>query len=314
MNNRRTRVSLATLIPGLALWLIATAALAESFVLPPPGVDVVGEIRLIKARHQDTLMDIARRYGLGYDEIIQANPGVNRWLPGAGTVVVLPTRFILPDTPRRGLVLNIAEKRLYYYPPTRAGEKPRVITYPIGVGRMDWKTPLGTTSVVRKQQHPPWFPPESIRAEHAAQGDPLPTRVPPGPNNPLGTRALRLGIPGYLIHGTNKQDGVGSMVSHGCIRLWNEHVEKLYEMVPTGTPVTIVDHPIKVGWLAGILFMETHGHLPEDDIPNEFSVADAMQLVQRKAGQRADIVDPIAVELVVEQASGLVVPISGLDT
>ena len=298
----------------LGLWALATLAQAETFVLPPPGVDVVGEIRLISARHEDTLMDIARRYGLGYDEIIQANPGVSRWLPGEGTVVVLPTRFILPDAPRRGLVLNIAEKRLYYYPPARAGEKPKVITYPIGVGRMDWKTPLGTTSIVRKQEHPPWFPPASIRAEHAAQGDFLPTRVPPGPDNPLGTRALRLGLPGYLIHGTNKQDGGGSMVSHGCIRLWNEHVETLYRMVPVGTPVTIVDQPIKVGWLAGILFMETHGHLPEDNLPNRFDAADAMALVRKKAGERAELVDPVTVELVVEQASGLVVPVSGIET
>jgi L,D-transpeptidase ErfK/SrfK len=211
-------------------------------------------------------------------------------------------------------VLNIAEKRLYYYPPAGPGEKPKVITYPIGVGRMDWKTPLGTTRIVRKQKNPPWYPPESIRAEHAAQGDFLPTRVPPGPDNPLGTRALRLGLPGYLIHGTNNQDGVGSMVSHGCIRLWNEHVENLYEMVPEGTEVTIVDQPIKVGWLAGILFMETHGHLPEDNIPNQFDTADAMALVEKKAGERAELVDPVTVELVVEQASGLVVPVSGIET
>lgn len=298
----------------LALSLLVGSANAKTFVLPPPGVDVVGEIQLVTASHEDTLMDIARRHSLGYDEIIQANPGISRWLPGEGTVVVLPTRFILPDAPRQGIVLNIAEKRLYYYPQPGPGEKPTVITYPIGVGRMDWKTPLGTTSIVRKQKDPPWFPPESIRAEHAANGDPLPTRVPPGPDNPLGTRALRLGLPSYLIHGTNKQDGVGSMVSHGCIRLWNEHVEALYEMVPTGTTVTIIDQPIKVGWLAGILFMETHGHLPEDNIPNNFNARDAMDLIRKKLGEQSAIVDNMAVELVVEQASGLVVPVSGLDT
>jgi L,D-transpeptidase ErfK/SrfK len=242
----------------LSSLLLAFAARAEIYELPPEGFDVIGAVTTITARHEDTLVDIARRHGLGYQDIVRANPDVNPWVPGEGTEVVLPTRFVLPPGARKGLVLNLAEYRMYFFPEPRDGEPALVMTYPISIGRMDWETPLGKTSIVAMARNPAWYPPQSVRDEHAADGDPLPRVVPAGPNNPLGTRAMRLGLPGYLIHGTNRPAGVGMRVSHGCIRMLPEDIEFLFEQVGVKTPVRIINEPIKLGWEGDTLVMEAH--------------------------------------------------------
>jgi len=231
---------------------------AEIFELPPDGYDVIGTVTTVKARADDTLLDIARRHGLGYHDIAHANPDVNVWVPGEGTEVVLPTRFVLPPGPRRGIVLNLAEYRLYYFPEPQAGEPAYVLTYPISIGRMDWATPLGVTHIVSKVTEPSWYPPQSVRDEHAADGRPLPRVVPPGPDNPLGRYAMRLGLPGYLIHGTNRPAGVGMRVTHGCIRMFPEDIEYLFPNVTVNTPVRIINEPIKLGWFGDELVMEAH--------------------------------------------------------
>ncbi len=236
---------------------------SDEFVLVP-GSDVVGELQVIRARYEDTFVDIARAYGIGFDELVDANPAVDPWLPGAGTPVVLPTRFVLPDAPRDGIVLNIAAKRLFYFPKPAAGEPARVITHPIGIGREGWSTPLGTTKVVSKVKDPVWTVPASIRREHAEAGDPLPARVKAGPDNPLGAYALRLGFPSYLIHGTNKPSGIGMRVSHGCIQLFPENIESLFGQVAVGTPVRIVNQPRLFGWQDGNLWFEAHPALEDD--------------------------------------------------
>lgn len=297
-------------LPGLLLLaaLLGTSAQAEMLPLPTPDVDIVGEIRTTTSRHEDTLVDIARRHGLGYEEIVQANPGVDPWLPGEGTTIVLPTQYILPDAPRDGIVINVPEMRLYYYPKLRKGEEPYVITYPIGVGRMDWATPLGTTKVVAKLEKPSWYPPESIRKEHAERGDILPKVVPPGPDNPLGEYSLRLGIPGYLIHGTNRAYGIGMRVTHGCMRLYPENIEALFKAVPVGTPVHIIDQPFKAGWRDGVLYLEAHPPLEESATPNDLTPSvRAIMTVQHKGNAVIDW--DKAMDVAVEQ-QGIPVPIS----
>lgn len=305
------KFAIRTFISSCVLYLLSIAQLAHSatFILPPPDVDLVGEIRVVRAEQEDTLIDIARRYSLGYEEIVKANPGVNRWVPGKGTPVVLPTRYILPDTPREGIVLNVSEMRLYYYPKPEPGKKPVVITFPVSIGRMDWKTPLGETKIVRKQEDPPWYPPESIKAEHAADGEILPDMIPGGPDNPLGRYALRLGIPGYLIHSTNKPYGIGMRVTHGCVRMYPENIEQLFPIVPVGTPVRIVNQPAKIGRLADMLFLEAHGPLEEDKQPTPLTVNEVFQLVANKNPVGTNT-DSTAIQLIVEQSSGLPVPIS----
>ena len=248
-----------------ALCLSATAA-ASVYPLPADGSAVVGTDEAVTAVYQDTLPDLAHKYSLGYYEIIRANPGVDVWLPGDGKRIVLPGRRILPTGPREGIVVNLPEHRLYYYPkPHNPHEQRVVITYPISIGKMDWRTPLGETRVIAKIRNPAWYPPESIRKEHAANGDPLPKVVPAGPDNPLGAFALRLaaGNGEYMIHGTNNPTAVGMSVTHGCIRMYPEDVAALFPLIADGTKVWLVNEPVKVAWVDGELLLEAHP--PVDD-------------------------------------------------
>lgn len=241
----------------------------NNFPLSSADQSVVGEPQVVFTREQDTLSDLAREYGLGYDEIVTANPGIDPWLPGQNTPIVLPTQYVLPNVPKEGVVLNIATKRLFYYPEAAEDEQRQVLTYPIGIGRVGWETPLGATKVVSKARDPSWWVPASVRREHAEMGDPLPAVVPPGPDNPLGTRVLKLEIPGYLIHGTNQPYGVGMRVSHGCIRLYPENIELLYALVPVGESVMIINEPYQMGQQDGVLYFEAHTPLKDDAMPPE---------------------------------------------
>ena len=237
--------------------LPADNATAATFPLPPKGTDLVGEVRVVIAREEDTLLDIAHRFDLGYTEITAANPGVDAWVPGAGTRVVVPAQFVLPPGPRRGIVLNLAQLRLFYFEPAKKGRPAQVITHPVGIGTDYAQTPLGETRIVRKTPNPVWRPSQDIREEHAADGNWLPAEVPAGPDNPLGKFALYLGLRGgYLIHGTNKPWGIGMRVSHGCIRMVPEDIESLYAQVAVGTPVRIIDQRYLVGWRDKVPYLQ----------------------------------------------------------
>lgn len=277
-----------------------------------PGSDLVGTVRSVKVRDEQTLLDIAREQGIGQEEILNANPGVDRWLPTVGSEVLVPGQRLLPEGARRGIVINLPEYRLYYFPqPARKSGPREVMTFPISVGRMDWKTPLGLTRVVGKQKDPSWAPPASIRAEHAFDGEELPRIVPPGPDNPLGTYALRLGVAGYLIHGTDKEFGVGMRVTHGCMRLLPEHIETLFRLVPVGTPVRLMNQPIKLGWGPDGLYLEAHPPLEEDEQEIEIRIADALAQARQKLAARPDLaLDELAVSTAVIEKSGLPVPIT----
>jgi L,D-transpeptidase ErfK/SrfK len=244
----------------LALSFFATVSQATVYEIPADGSSVVGADTHIKTVYQDTLLDIARRNSLGYYEIIRANPGVDMWLPGEGTDVMLPGRRILPPGPREGIVVNLPEHRLYYYPKPKKGEKPVVITYPVSIGKMDWKTPIGETHVIQKEKHPTWYPPESVRKEHLANNDPIPAVVKAGPDNPLGDYAMRLaaGNGTYLIHGTNNPMAVGMAITHGCVRMYPEDVAALFPLIPVGTKVWLINEPVKVAFVDGQLLMEAH--------------------------------------------------------
>jgi len=244
---------------GLLGACCALSAQAATFRLERPGDSVVGEAFYLKTRHEDTLLDVARHNNLGYDDMKYANQRVDMWVPGDGTNVLIPTMFVLPGAPRNGIVLNLAEKRLYYYP-----SSDQVTTYAISIGREGWNTPIGNFHITRKVKDPTWTPPASIRAEHAEKGDILPAVVPAGPDNPLGQYALRLSADGYLIHGTNKPWGLGMQVSHGCIRMYPEGIEDLFPKVSEKTPVTIVYQPFKTGWLGDDLYLEVHANSDEE--------------------------------------------------
>jgi L,D-transpeptidase ErfK/SrfK len=239
---------------------------ADHYIIESPEQTVVGMPQVVLSRGEDTLSDLARAYGLGYDELIAANPGVDPWLPGDQTPILLPTQFVLPAVEREGIVLNIASKRLFYFPPMPEGQPKVVKTYPIGIGRVGWETPLGAATVIAKAVDPAWYVPASVRREHAEMGDPLPSVVPAGPDNPLGSRVLKLDMPGYLIHGTNQPYGVGMRVSHGCVRLYPENIEYLYELVEIGEPVQIINEPFLLGELNGNVVFEAHEPLKDDTV------------------------------------------------
>jgi L,D-transpeptidase ErfK/SrfK len=231
----------------LAVALIPAVAAGAGFL------DAYGGIRettSYRATYDDTLLDVARRFKLGYVEIVAANPGTDPWIPGEGTNVVLPTVHLLPDAAPEGIIINLADMRLYYF----AQPGGSVESFPIGIGRDGLTTPLGSTQVARKQKDPTWRPTPRMRAEKPE----LPEAVPPGPDNPLGNRAMYLGWPQYLIHGTNKPLGIGRRTSSGCVRMYPEDVEYLFDRVAIGTKVTVVDQPIKLSWIDDALYIEAH--------------------------------------------------------
>jgi L,D-transpeptidase ErfK/SrfK len=246
-----------TCLGGLLLWQTASATV---FDLPAADSTLLGREERVVIGKEDTLYEIARRFSLGSEEVVRVNPGMDPWLPPAGRSAVIPGERVLPPGPREGIVVNLPEHRLYFYVPAAAGKPQRVYTYPISIGKMDWTTPLGKTKIQDKRANPTWTPPESVRQEHIANGEPpLPAVVPAGPDNPLGAHAMRLALPGaYLIHGTNNPLAVGMAVTHGCIRMYPEDIAELFPMVKVGTPVYLINEPVKIAWVDGRLMLEAH--------------------------------------------------------
>jgi L,D-transpeptidase ErfK/SrfK len=236
---------------------------SPSYTIPTPigggPTTIVGEVRTHRVRKGDTLMDLARLYSLGYNEIVEANPGLDPWVPPIGATVILPTQWILPCCSYSGIIVNIPEMRLFYM---RRGAEPgttQVFTYPVGLGRDEWQTPTGSFRVSGKTVNPQWNIPESIRKEHIAERGDYRTFIPGGaPDNPLGSRRLELTLPMYRIHGTDIPWGVGMQVSHGCIRLYPEDIERLFPLVPIGTPGEFTYQVVKLGRLNGAIFAEIH--------------------------------------------------------
>lgn len=239
---------------------------AREYPLREDGGDIFGQVERIRTRYEDTLIQLARRYSLGYEELLRVNQGVDPWLPGEGTLVLIPGQRLLPPGEREGIVVNLPEHRLYYFPKPKKDEPATVLTYPVSVGKMDWRTPIGSTKIVSKQKNPSWTPPKSVHEERRRLGEPpLPNVVPPGRDNPLGAHAMRLAIPGgaYLIHGTNNPDAVGMAVTHGCLRMYPEDIAALFERVPVGTKVTLIDEPVKMTKIDGEVWLEVHPPIDE---------------------------------------------------
>jgi len=279
--------------------------------------DVVGVVQKTLATKEDTLTDIARRFNVGYEEIVRANPGVDPWLPGEGREIVIPSQFVLPNAPREGIVINAAAMRLFYYPKVKKGEQQVVHTYPIGIGKVGWKTPEGATKIVRRQKDPTWRPTASIIKEHLEErGEKLEKVIGPGPDNPLGRYAFYLGWPSYMIHGTNKPSGVGLRSSHGCIRLYPEDIAQLFEMAPIGTQVRVVNQPFVFGWHAGSLHIQAYDVL-EDDTRDwkkaqiKLLKKDLAERIQKELAARNEKIDWEAVTQLTHDPRGIPVSISG---
>ena len=317
-------ISLIRLRLGALLALLCWTAAGQGAAFKvSDGDSVVGEVQVITAKHKDTLLGIAEEFELGYEELVASNPDLDSWLPGEGNRVVLPSRFILPREISRGIYINLAEYRLYYF---SEKEKNTVLTFPISIGRGDWDTPVGRTHVIHKLVRPAWYPPESIRAEHAAEGDPLPKIVPPGRDNPLGKYALQLDLPGYLIHGTNRPYGIGMRATHGCIRLRPANIEVLFRQVAVETPVQIVYRPFKAGVHNGTIYFEAHpekseseailgreftpGELRQQNMHRAAALTATVRDVLKLADQNGVEVDWLALAKTVEESLGIPLPVN----
>ena len=292
------------------------AALDTRHFTLAPRDELVGETQVIFARYENTFSAIGRQYNLGYEEMRRANPGVDQWLPGEGTPIYLPTQAILPDAPRDGIVINVPAMRLFYYTVEKGGDAAtpdvvKVSSHPVGIGTQGWATPFGEAKVTQKARDPVWYVPASVRKEHAERGDPLPSVVPPGPDNPLGKFAIALSLPGYLIHGTNKPAGVGMRSSHGCIRLYPEDIEALFPRVGRGTNVRLVNQPVLAGWRDGQLYLEVHPPLAEEqhDLVAEADAALARALERAGAAAAAIEIDRAAIETIVAEQRGIPLPV-----
>ena len=269
----------------------------------PASEQLIGRLAAVRVREGDSLPNIARHFGLGHDAVKEANPGADVWAPPAGSRVLLPRMFILPDAPRQGIVINLAAMRLFHF----TGRNRPVVTYPVGIGEEGRSTPMGGMWIERKAVRPTWYVPASIRRDHAQRGDPLPSEVPPGPDNPLGEYALYLSRPSYVIHGTNKPFSIGMRATNGCIRLYPEDVEKLYRAVPVKTPVHIVNQPYLVGRAGGMLYLEAHAPQEELDAADvKKKLYARLRDMERRETRRLDWK---RVEETVTQARGIPVPV-----
>lgn len=293
----------------IILYCFVVSCLASTYKLPPPQEQLIGSVQEVTANEGATLVEIARLFNLGIEEIRLANTNVDMWLPD-GQQITLPGKMILPDAPRQGIVVNLAEMRLYYFPEPVTNEPAQVITFPISIGRTAWGTPLKTTQVVAKLKNPVWYPPLSIRNEHAELGKPLAVKIEPGPDNPLGEYALKLGLGGgYLIHGTNRPSGIGLKVTHGCLRLYPEDIKTIYEQAPLGTAVHIVNQPYKAGWSQQKLFLEAH---PDPSgKQSQYYLTDAVRVLVKATRNKTDhVIDWKKVIATVRAANGIPAKVS----
>lgn len=252
-----TAIAAAAAVSALPSAVRAAAKSTPAATKPSGYPSIIGNLQTHVTAYEDSLVDLARKFGLGYTEIVSANPGIDPWVPGADKKIILPTAHILPAGPREGVVINLSDQRLYFF----RDDGKTVDSVPLGIGNAGWDTPKGSTKVVRKKKNPTWYVPKSVRED-----DPeLPAIVRPGPDNPLGTRAVYLGWPAYLFHGTNKPYGVGRRVSHGCVRLYPEDIERLYPSIKIGTPVRVVDQPMKLARQDGQVWLEIHPNQEQAD-------------------------------------------------
>jgi len=261
---------------ALASWLLCNHAIAATYLLPQDGGRLVGEIETVITTPDDTIAKLARRYEVGFNALLAANPGVEAQNLPVDTVLTIPTLHILPQTPYEGIVINLPEMRIYYYPPPATGEPGVVSTYPIGIGREGLDLPPLVARISQKIYHPTWHVPQSIIDNYAKKGLVMPESVPPGPRNPLGDYAMRLNGGSYLIHGTNRPASVGTRISHGCIRMYPEDIKMLFQLVQTGTPVRVVNQPYKVDLRSDELYLEVHPELGEQNLQGRISERDLL--------------------------------------
>ncbi len=304
MKSIQSRVMWGVALAALALG--STASRAAVFTVPKDG-SLIGHDKVVYSKASDTLLGIARKYSVGYWEIQSANPHVHVWLPGQGTRVVIPGRFILPPVPRKGIVINLPAHRLFYFPRAHGHDQPIVITYPAGTGIKGFVTPVGVTRIIRKVPHPVWIPTKHILEYHAKMGDPIPKIYPAGPNNPMGEWALETALSHgeIYIHGTNNPMAIGMSVSHGCVRLYPEDIAALFPVVPVGTPVNVVNDPILATVQDGKLYLAISPPVDSGNVPARPDYGVISKVIDQAIGNAVVAIDWNRVRSIAVHATGM---------
>lgn len=298
----------STCLFSFALLILCCAPVPASvFMLPDNGDNVVGNIQYRVVKENETLLDIARQFNVGYNEIVAANPGINPWMPKKNYRAVIPSQYVLPPKPWRGIVVNLPEMRLYYFPPLSRFSDRRVITMPLSIGKINWQTPTGAFRVTDKIKHPSWTVPQSIVDEFGLERYGNRRIVPPrDDSNPLGDYAILLNEPGYLVHGTNKPFSIGRRVSHGCLRLYPEDIEVLFDYAERDMPVRIINLPVKVGKRQHRIYVETHANLQEDVTSHGVNITPVVrQIIGQIKGYQVPESAWRHLEKIITQANGL---------
>lgn len=279
--------------------LFGVSSFATTFMLD--GSDLVGYNYTIVAKRGDTFSKIAVEHDIGIIELKRANPHIGRIR--VDDTVIIPKQFILPPTEyRKGIVINMTELRLYRF----SSDGNLVMTYPVSMGKVGWRTPSAETSIVNKKEYPTWYVPKSIKEHHLKlTGKELPDFIPPGPKNPLGTRAIYLGIRGYLIHGNNNPSSIGKYVSSGCIRMYNRDVEEVFETVEVGERVTIINHKFKIGVKNGVMYLEAQPKVETNRPSTPLNYIDIEEAIYQHGGGKTFRINWKKVKQVIKQSTGI---------
>ncbi len=284
------------------IWLVSTNLFATGYTAPPANESLIGAVQYTSTGSADSVVTVSQRYDLGYNEIEMANPHLDMGrMFMSGAPLQLPLQHLLPNQPREGIVINLPEMRMYYYP---AGSN-QVFTYPIGIGKIGKTIPIEKTIITRKAMHPTWTPPDDIREFNLEQGIVLPKVMQPGPDNPLGPYAIYLGIPTYLIHSTIFPESIGRRASFGCIRMYESDIKGFFPAVSRGIPVAIINSPVKVGWQDDHLYMEAYPALEEHNTAPDASLSGAVRLIAAVTGKQPILVDWQGVSYIAQQRDGI---------
>lgn len=283
-----------------SLLMISSHAFATAYTIPSANESVIGSMQTGYVKSGDQAADIAKAYDIGFNEIQNANPQIDmNHRFASGREVMIPTQHLLPNAPRKGIVINLPEMRMYYY----SGNE--VLTYPIGIGKPGKTIPVTTSKVIYKKTNPFWYPPQDIREFNLAQGVILPRVLPPGPDNPLGTYAIYMSVPTYLIHSTIFPESVGRRASFGCIRMYENDIESFFPTVNKGIPIEIMNSPVKVGWQNKSLFIEAHQPLEEYKDDENATLHGMVHQIVERTGNEPILIDWQALSFIAQNKDGI---------
>ena len=282
--------------------LVSGHAFAASYTLPPPNQSIIGRMEYNTSGYSDTIKSIDQEYDVGYNAMEGANPHLNLSQElTSGSPLQIPTEHLLPGEPREGIVINLPEMRMYYYP---AGTG-QVKTYPIGIGKVGKTIPIVHTEITYKKVNPTWTPPEDIREFNLEQGIVLPSVMPAGPDNPLGPYAIYMKVPTYLIHSTIFPESIGKRASFGCIRMYESDINDFFPSIQSGIPVAIINSPVKVGWQNNHLYMEAHPALIEHSSEYESTLPGTVHQIVERTGGNPVLIDWQAVTYISQEKDGV---------